>query len=127
MKNTIRKKYELIEFGNGQMMHDWFLKNHFSNPGIWIVFYKKSTGKGGITHQEALDEALCFGWIDSTIKSLDQERYAIKFTPRKNISLWSDLNKRKVLELIKKGRMQEAGLKKIDVYIKTGKVEWPVE
>jgi uncharacterized protein YdeI (YjbR/CyaY-like superfamily) len=83
-----------------------------------------NTGKKCITYREALEEALCFGWIDSTIKKLDEESYVRKFTPRNDIANWSDLNKSIVLSLIEKGRMTQAGLNKMDVYLKTGKVHW---
>jgi len=67
---------------------------------------------------------LCFGWIDSLIKKIDDDKYARKITPRTNTRKWSELNKKKVLELIKKGKMTQAGLNKIDTYLKTGKVDW---
>ncbi len=71
-----------------------------------------------------LEEALCFGWVDSTLRRIDDERYVRLFTPRTNTSNWSDVNKKLVLELIENGKMTEAGLQKIDVWIKTGKVNW---
>ncbi|MDX1830450.1 MAG: hypothetical protein R3342_13000 [Lutibacter sp.] len=77
-----------------------------------------------IKYSEALEEALCFGWIDSIIKKVDSYQYLRKFTPRKNSSKWSDVNKKIVLSLIEKGKMTELGLKKIDIYLKTGKVYW---
>ena len=80
-----------------------------------------------IPYQEALEEALCFGWIDSLIKKIDEDRYARKFTPRTNTAKWSEINKKMVEVLINEGRMTEAGLKKIDSYLKTGKVEWEDE
>jgi uncharacterized protein YdeI (YjbR/CyaY-like superfamily) len=69
---------------------------------------------------------LCFGWIDSLIKKIDDDKYARKITPRTDTQKWSELNKKKVLELIKVGKMTPAGLNKIDNYLKTGKVDWPV-
>ena len=74
-----------------------------------------------------MEEALCFGWIDSIIKKIDAEKYVRKFTPRTNTSNWSELNKKRVLKLIENGKMTEAGLNKIDVYLKTGKVSWKIE
>lgn len=115
---------ELLSFPDRETFHNWLAKNHDKSPGIWMVYFKKHTDSLCITYQEALDEALCFGWIDSIIKRLDNDRYLRKFTPRQDISNWSEVNKRKVDQLIKTGRMQEAGLRKIDVYLRTGKVAW---
>lgn len=89
-----------------------------------MIFFKKSSNNPCIEYDEALDEALCFGWIDSIIKKLDDDRYLRKFTPRTNVSKWSDLNKRKVMALIENNRMTEAGLSKIDIWLRTGKVNW---
>jgi uncharacterized protein YdeI (YjbR/CyaY-like superfamily) len=115
---------EYIHFKSRTAFHDWLHNNHEKSPGIWMVFYKKHTNTGCIKYDEALDEALCYGWIDSLIKKIDEEKYARKFTPRTNLTKWSEINKRKVTELIKTGRMNEAGLKKIDIYLKSGKVGW---
>ena len=92
-----------------------------------MIYYKKHTEKECVEYKDALEEALCFGWIDSTIKKVDDESYLRKFTPRTNISNWSDVNKKIVLSLIETGKMTQAGLNKIDVYLKTGKVEWKLK
>lgn len=92
-----------------------------------MIFYKKHTNKDYIPYKDALEEALCFGWIDSTSKKIDDEIYLRKFLPRTNTSNWSDINKKLALSLIEKGKMTEAGLRKIDVYLKTGKVDWEVK
>jgi uncharacterized protein YdeI (YjbR/CyaY-like superfamily) len=102
-----------LHFSNRNEWHQWLLKNHSASKGIWLVYYKKSTNIKSISYEESIEEALCFGWIDSIIKSIDKERYARKFTPRTNTKLWSDLNIKRVQKLIKEGRMQEAGLSKI--------------
>jgi uncharacterized protein YdeI (YjbR/CyaY-like superfamily) len=115
---------EFISFSNVNIFHDWLQKNYEKSPGIWMIFYKKHTKIACITYEEALDESLCFGWIDSIIKKIDSTKYARKFTPRKGIKNWSPINKRKVIELIKSGRMNEAGLKKIDSYLESGKIDW---
>jgi uncharacterized protein YdeI (YjbR/CyaY-like superfamily) len=81
---------------------------------LWLIFYKKETGKPSIDYEAAVEEALCFGWIDSLVKKIDGEKYARKFTPRKNSSVWSDLNKMRVKKLIKNGKMTEFGLDKIN-------------
>ena len=89
-----------------------------------MIYYKKHTSTRCIEYKEALEEALCFGWIDSIVKRIDDERYVRKFTPRTNIYNWSDVNKKLVLSLIEKGLMTEAGLRKIGVWLKTGRINW---
>lgn len=91
----------------------WLAKNHAKRKEIWFVFYKKHTGKPTVSYEDAVQEALCFGWIDSTVRKFDDERYIQLFTPRKKGSNWSDLNKRRVKKLIAEGLMTEAGLLKI--------------
>ncbi|MBP7461500.1 MAG: YdeI/OmpD-associated family protein [Candidatus Delongbacteria bacterium] len=118
------KELEQIHFESRQSFRDWLEKNHTTSAGIWMVYFKKHTDVGCIEYNEALEEALCFGWIDSIIKKVDDDRYLRKFTPRTNTAKWSDLNKRMVVSLIEKGRMTEAGLQKIDIYLKTGRVDW---
>jgi len=113
-----------IHFESASDFHNWLKKNHATSTGIKMIFYKKHLQKG-ITYTDALDEALCYGWIDSILNKLDEERYTIKFTPRKNTTHWSEVNQNKVYRLMAEGRMTEAGLKKIDSYLKTGRVEWP--
>jgi uncharacterized protein YdeI (YjbR/CyaY-like superfamily) len=118
---------EYIHFKDKDTFHNWLQNNYEINSGIWVIFYKKQTNIECIKYDDALDEALCFGWIDSIIKKIDNDKYARKFTPRINLSNWSNINKIKIIELIKCGRMQEAGLKKIDAYLKTGKIDWENE
>jgi len=88
----------------------WLQKNHASSSGVWLVFFKDHTGVKTLSYQESLDEALCFGWIDSLIKRLDDDRYARKFTPRKPASKWSDINRRRWAELNAAGALAPAGL-----------------
>jgi len=89
----------------------WLKKNHAKVPELLVGFYKKHSGKTSITYPEALDEALCFGWIDGVRKSIDEISYTIRFTPRKPSSNWSSVNLKRVGELTQLGRMQAAGLK----------------
>ncbi len=72
---------------------EWLEKNHLTLPGIWLIYYKVKSGKPSVQYSEAVKEALCFGWIDSKVKSLDEDRYMQIFTPRKPKSVWSKLNK----------------------------------
>jgi uncharacterized protein YdeI (YjbR/CyaY-like superfamily) len=122
----LAKKLESKYFIDEESFRNWIRENHDSSPGIWMIFYKQHTGKECIEYTEALDTALCYGWIDSIIKRIDDSRYARKFTPRTDISKWSEFNKKRVNELIKNGKMTESGLSKIDSYLKNGKVTWTV-
>jgi len=111
-----------------EQWRDWLSKNHAVKAGIWLIFYKKETSKPTIEYEAAVEEALCFGWIDSIIKKIDGEKYARKFTPRSDKSNWSALNKRRVNKMIKEGRMTKIGLAKIEKAKKTGLWEkdgWP--
>src|SRR6185369_4424763 len=90
---------------------DWLLKNHDSKSELLIGFHKKDSGKASITYPEALDEALCFGWIDGVRRSLGEDGYTIRFTPRKAKSIWSNVNVRHVERLKEEGRLAPAGLK----------------
>jgi len=89
----------------------WLEKNHAKEAELIVGFYKKDSGKPSITYPEALDEALCFGWIDGVRRSLGDEGYTIRFTPRKPKSIWSNVNVRHVERLKKEGCMAPAGLK----------------
>lgn len=98
----------------------WLTKNHNTVKEVWLIFYKKGTGKPSIDYEIAVEEALCFGWIDSLVKKIDTQRYARKFTPRKDNSVWSELNKNRVKKVIKEGRMTEFGMEKITAAKKSG-------
>jgi len=99
----------------------WLKKNHKKVVEVWLIFYKKETGKPSIDYEAAVEEALCFGWIDSIIKKIDEERYARKFTPRKDNSVWSESNKKRVKKVIKEGRITDYGLMKIKAAKNSGK------
>ena len=88
----------------------WLAKHHTSSPGVWLVFYKAHTGVKSIPYEDTVREALCFGWIDSLIKRLDDDRYALKVTPRKPTSKWSDINRKRWLELKAASLLTSAGL-----------------
>ncbi len=93
----------------------WLEENHATAAGVWLVYFRASTGKRGLTWEDAVREALCFGWIDSKVKPIDDERYKQVFTPRKPKSVWSKVNKNHVAELSELGQMREAGQRAIDV------------
>src|SRR5882724_11454029 len=88
----------------------WLEKNHNKTAELTVGFFKKDSGRKSVTYTEALDEALCFGWIDGVHRRVDENSYSIRFTPRKPRSIWSLINTRKVKELIRLGRMHQAGL-----------------
>jgi uncharacterized protein YdeI (YjbR/CyaY-like superfamily) len=90
----------------------WLATHHATESEIWLVFHKAHTGKAAIPYEEAVDEALCFGWVDSLIKRLDDDRYARKFTPRKADSAWSPSNLRRYARLKAAGRLAAAGVKR---------------
>ena len=87
----------------------WLEENHRSKKEIWLVQYKKATHKPSLNYVEAVEEALCFGWIDGLEKSLDSERYALRFSPRRPRSNWTETNKERARRLIAEGKMTEAG------------------
>jgi uncharacterized protein YdeI (YjbR/CyaY-like superfamily) len=87
----------------------WLLENHRLKKEIWLVQYKKATRKPSLDYIEAVEEALCFGWIDGLEKSMDAERYALRFTPRRPKSNWTETNKDRARKMIAAGRMTEAG------------------
>ena len=91
-------------------LRKWFVKNHRAKREIWLVQYKKATGKPSINYVEAVEEAICFGWIDGFEKSMDAERYATRFSPRRPRSHWTETNTERAKKMIAAGRMTEAGL-----------------
>jgi len=92
----------------------WLEEHHATETEIWLVYYKASIDKSAVSYDDSVEEALCFGWVDSLIQKIDDEKYARKFTPRKAGSKWAESNKRRVAKLVKEGRMTEVGLAKID-------------
>jgi uncharacterized protein YdeI (YjbR/CyaY-like superfamily) len=98
-------------FTSPEKFRQWLEKNHDRANELLLGFHKKDSGKKSVTYPQALDEALCFGWIDGVRKSLDETSYTIRFTPRKARSIWSNVNVAHVERLKKEGRMAEPGLK----------------
>ena len=93
----------------------WLTQNHDKEEsGIWLVFFKRGTGRPSVDYEASVEEALCFGWIDSVIKRIDGVKFCRKFTPRRPNSQWSNTNKQRVARMIKEGRMTEFGLAKIE-------------
>ncbi len=94
----------------------WLGKNHNKKEELWVGYFKKSTGLKSITWPESVDEAICFGWIDGIRKSIDEESYKIRFTPRNPSSYWSKKNLNRAKELVKLGMMHSSGLKLLNEY-----------
>ncbi|HEX5001693.1 MAG TPA: YdeI/OmpD-associated family protein [Bacteroidia bacterium] len=103
-----------IEFKTVKTFETWLLKNHEKSKGLWIKIFKKDSGEMTITYAEALDIALCFGWIDGQKQSFDDKAWLQKFTPRREKSIWSKMNIEHVERLINEGRMRSAGLRAVE-------------
>ncbi len=100
---------------------EWLALYHQTATEVWLIYYKRHTKQPTISYDHAVEEALCFGWIDSTVKRIDDERYAQKFTPRKDRNNWSEPNRRRARRLVKEGLMTPAGLEKIPASVLSGK------
>jgi uncharacterized protein YdeI (YjbR/CyaY-like superfamily) len=111
MDRPARTRLDPVFFANPSEFHAWLEKNHDKAPEVWVGFHKKSSGIPSITWAESVDEALCFGWIDSVRRSVNDISYANRFTRRKVLSTWSAINIKRAKELIRLGRMQPTGLK----------------
>jgi len=98
----------------------WLEKNHQSEQSVWLVYYKSATKMASLSWSDAVDEALCFGWIDSTKKTIDEERYMQYFSRRKPNSMWSKINKEKVAKLIENNLMSKAGFDSIAIAKQNG-------
>jgi len=109
----VRSRVKNTEERHMTSRHDWrawLQENHDTKKEVWLTFYKKHTRKPNISYDEAVEEALCFGWIDSIIKKIDDEKFVRKFTPRKPGSKWSESNKKRASKMINEGKMTEAGM-----------------
>ena len=109
-------------FSSSKKLKEWLSMNYAAfNNGIWLRIFKKDSGEKTITYDEALNEALCFGWIDGQKKTYDEKSWLQKFTPRRTKSIWSKRNKARVVLLIEEKRMQPPGLKEIETAKKDGR------
>ena len=114
------KKVETFCPGNREEWRQWLNENHNSSHSVWLVQYKQKSARPSLSWSDSVDEALCFGWIDSTRKTIDEESFMQFFCKRKPTSNWSKINKAKVQRLIAEGLMTEAGFKCIEVAKKNG-------
>jgi uncharacterized protein YdeI (YjbR/CyaY-like superfamily) len=119
-KNSVQKD-GVLTCARQADFEKWLAKNHATSKGVWLQFFKKASGKKGITYGEALDVALCFGWIDSQVKKYDADSYIQKFSPRGPKSVWSKRNREHVARLIKEKKMRPAGLKQVQAAKKDGR------
>ncbi len=101
-------------FASAEAFEDWLEREHATSDGIWLKFAKKGSGVASVSYAEAVEAGLCYGWIDSHTLSLDERFYLQKFTPRRTRSKWSRLNRDKVEELARRGRMKPAGLAEVE-------------
>ena len=101
-------------FTNADAFRRWLVKNHAAIDALWVGFHKKATGKPSITYPEAVDQALCFGWIDGLRKQVDDDSYMIRFTPRRKRSIWSAVNLRRFAALREQGLVEKPGLEKFE-------------
>ena len=101
---------ETLVVRNREEWRKWLAKHHAAKKEIWLVYYRKASGKTGVTYDESVEEALCYGWIDGIQKGVDAQTYAGRFTPRKSKSNWSDSNVERVRRLIATRKMAAPGL-----------------
>jgi uncharacterized protein YdeI (YjbR/CyaY-like superfamily) len=101
---------KMLRLTSRRQWRTWLTTHHASSPGVWLVFFKAHTGIRSIPYEHAVREALCFGWIDSLVRRLDDDRYALKVTPRQPASKWSDINRKRWAELEAAGLLAPAGL-----------------
>jgi uncharacterized protein YdeI (YjbR/CyaY-like superfamily) len=110
----VKTDLPVVHFEKAEILNDWLEKNHLDSSGIWLRIFKKNSGVLSINHDQALDEALCFGWIDGQAKSYDEQSYLQKFTPRRARSMWSKRNIEHVKRLENEGRMRPSGIKEAE-------------
>jgi uncharacterized protein YdeI (YjbR/CyaY-like superfamily) len=112
---------EVVAFPSAQHAERWLARNHAKSDGIWVRFFKKASGVPSATYDDALDAALCYGWIDGQLKSCDDASWFRKFTPRRARSIWAKRNTEHAERLIREGRMKPAGLREIEAAKKDGR------
>ncbi|HET7010363.1 MAG TPA: YdeI/OmpD-associated family protein [Anaerolineales bacterium] len=118
----MRPRTPQLDPGKQAALRAWLRKNHTRSSGVWLAIYKKGAEPNRLRYEEAVEEALCFGWIDGQLRPLDAARFLIWFSPRKARSVWAESNKRRVRKLIREGRMHAAGLAKVAEAKRSG--EW---
>jgi len=112
---------EPLHFTSPERWRTWLERNHATHDETWLLIYKRNAETVSVTVDQSVEEALCFGWIDSSMQPIDGDRYALRFTPRRKGSNWSERNKARVAKLIEEGRMTEAGLAEIELAKRSGR------
>jgi uncharacterized protein YdeI (YjbR/CyaY-like superfamily) len=117
MATTLKKANErqVLAFASAKEWRKWLAANHATSDGIWLRYYKKDSGEKTVTYAEALEEALCYGWIDGQADKYDAASYIQKFTPRRPRSIWSKINTEKAERLITEGKMKKAGMQQVEL------------
>jgi len=111
---------EELTFETREDFRRWLEHHHDKAKGVWVVYYKKHTNIPSVRYDEAVEEALCYGWIDSKVQTMDELRYKQVYTPRNPKSLWSELNKQRIKKMTESGKMMPAGLKAVEEGKKSG-------
>mgnify|MGYP001099215013 CR=1 FL=1 len=109
-----------LVFKNRHEWRRWLEHNHDKEDEVWLVIYKKRARKLSIAYEDAVEESICFGWIDTKVKKIDEERFMQRYVPRKPNSVWSLHNKKRALKMLRQGRMTKAGLDRINDAKKIG-------
>jgi len=120
---SIRIELPVIHFESAADLNEWLDKNHKESSGIWLRIFKKNSGVLSVNYDQALDEALCFGWIDGQVKTYDDQSYIQRFTPRRSRSIWSKRNIEHISRLTNEGRMRPAGMKEAEAAKADGRWE----
>ena len=118
---TPARESKPLDFRSAKEWRQWLVRNHTRSEGEWLFLHKKGSRPGGLRYSEALDEALCFGWIDGKLRAFDSHRYIQRFTPRRKGSIWSAVNKARVKRLTAAHRMTKAGLSAVAEAKKNGR------
>jgi len=122
LEYLVDKRKELrIAFSSDKELDQWLAKNHAKSTGIWLRFFKKNSGVPSVSYDEALDAAICFGWIDGQLQKCDEKSWLRKFTPRRPKSVWSKRNIKHAERLISSGKMQTAGLQEVEAAKQDGR------
>jgi uncharacterized protein YdeI (YjbR/CyaY-like superfamily) len=120
---TAKPELPIVEMAGPAAWREWLEHNHVSSAGVWLKLAKKASPTRTVTHGEALEEALCYGWIDGQAGRYDEHFYLVRFTPRRPRSVWSQINREKAMKLIEEGRMAPAGLAAVDAAKADGRWE----
>ena len=103
----------------------WLAKNHDNEKEIWLIYYRKASGKPRISYNDAVEEAICYGWIDGIVKGIDEEKFAQRFSPRRKKSNLSEMNRQRITDLIENGKMTEFGMRAVEgLFVKDSNLDF---